>query len=102
MSPMVAHYKVESRHHPHPLGRPRARGAYPLRRSTNGWAGAATHHALVPAPQPCPTICFTTQFLDWKDLLHLIYCVPKLHIHHAATHEGWTSVSATPATVLSA
>ena len=28
-----------------------------------------------------------------KGILHLIYCVPKLHIHHAATHEGWTSVA---------
>ena len=34
-----------------------------------------------------------------KNILHLIYCVPKLHFHHAATYEGWTSVSATVATV---
>ena len=34
-----------------------------------------------------------------KNILHLIYCIPKLHFHHAATYEGWTSVSATVATV---
>ena len=28
---MVAHYKVESRHHPQPLGKPRTRVTYPLR-----------------------------------------------------------------------
>ena len=30
-SPMVIHYKVESRHHPQPLGKPRTRVTYPLR-----------------------------------------------------------------------
>ena len=102
---MVAHYKVESRHHPQPLGRPRTRVTYPLRdRHSPGenkpgvkvgqGAGTLTLRHAIPPPR-------ASKLSFWMEniILHFVYCVPKLHIHHAATQEGWTSVSATSATV---
>ena len=103
---MVAHYKVESRHHPQPLGRPRTRVTYPLRdRHSPGenkpgvkvgqGAGTLTLRHAIPPPR-------ASKLSFWMEniILHFVYCVPKLHIHHAATQEGWTSVSAPSATVL--
>ena len=94
---MVAHYKVESRHHPQPLGKPRTRVTYPLRdRHSPGenrpgvkvgqGAGTLTLRHGIPPPR-------TSKLSFWMKniLLHFVYCVPKLHIHHAATQQHATT-----------
>ena len=57
-------------------------------------AGTLTLRHAIPPPR-------ASKLSFWMEniILHFVYCVPKLHIHHAATQEGWTSVSATSATV---
>ena len=52
---------------------------------SKGGAGAETlalRHAL-PPPRASKL-----SFWMGKNILHLTYCVPKLHFHHAATYEG--------------